>query len=132
MDLVRKVRTQKRLLTIFIVLGLLSSVPNISAGSDETICASKPCQSIRLQNPIIHPYAWLYVDKCHHCSIAENAYHVATQTTIPLAPLMNLAVGISYLFTLSFIIDFGITKVKWSKSKKPKAKRTKKKSRKKR
>lgn len=115
------IKPTKQLLIIFILLFMLSSIPNVGHLVDETICASKPCQGVKLQNPLILPYSWIFPEKkCNFCNLAESCFSALYENSFPVIHLMNIAQAISYLLVLSFFIDFGITKLRGNKQRKKK------------
>ena len=100
-------KPRKQLLVIFLALYLLSSIPNVGILFDQTLCAVSPCVGSKLQNPFILPYWWLLPEKrCSYCSLAETMFAVFYQNALPLIAILNMVVGITYLFVLSMIIDF--------------------------
>jgi hypothetical protein len=110
-------RPRKQWLLIFFTVALLSSIPNLGNFVDETICASGPCQMVRLQNPIPLPYSWLFVEKkCNYCNIGSNAFTILYENSFPLIPLLNIIVGISYILILATFIDFGLTQIRKHKN----------------
>lgn len=97
------------------VFSIFSSIPNIGMYVDETICASKPCMEVKLRNPIILPYSWMFPEKkCNYCDLAENAYHILYESSFPVISSLNLIIGITYLLLLSFFLDFGFTQLRKS------------------
>jgi len=126
-NLFEVVRPRKQLLGIFIGLFLLASIPNIGHLVDETICASKPCQRVDLQNPLLLPYSWILPEKkCTYCTLAESCYSILTQDSFPVIQLMNLGIAVSSIFIMAVFLDYGILHIRHHQSLKKRVRRRRK------
>lgn len=99
---------------LFLVLAVLASMPNIGHMIDETMCVSPACSGVKLQNPVLLPYAWFALpeSKCSVCTLAESCVAVLTSPSFPVIHVMNLIVAVSYLGLLTLLIDEGFERAR--------------------
>lgn len=104
-------KTHYQIFIIFVALVLLSSVPNLGL-SNEFVCMGSACPVVRLQNPLILPYSWIFPEKkCSYCTLAGSVSALLYVNSFPLVHLMNLTIDVAYLLLLSVFISFGVNKI---------------------
>ncbi len=112
MELGMKIR-RNEILVIFIILSILSSIPNIGHLFDETVCASKPCPTVKLKNPVILPYSWIFPEKkCNYCNLYGSLLSVLYVNKFPLVHVLNLVIDVAFLLMLSILIHYGLQKTR--------------------
>jgi hypothetical protein len=109
------IRGRNEIAIIFVLLAALSSIPNVGNFFDETVCSSRPCPTVRLENPVILPYSWLFPEKkCNYCNFAESFSSVLYVNYFPLIHILNLITGLAFLLILSIFIHCGLNKIRKS------------------
>lgn len=85
-----KLTRRVQIFAIFVFLAVLSSIPNVGNFSDDVVCSSRPCPAIRLENPFILPYSWVFPEKeCNYCNFGESFYSVFYVNYFPLIHLLS-------------------------------------------